>query len=97
MALDNLPEDELSPRTFLPVSTSLVRALDMLPLPDHAESAVCRPSAAAPPCSLCIEAVLREGCTICQGRLAGHNRIPGNAPNRPELPDMLLRSAVSQG
>ena len=63
VALDNLPEDALSPRTFLPVSTSLVRALDMLPLPDHAESAVSRLPARVLPRSLGAEPILRVGAS----------------------------------
>ena len=72
VALDSLPEDVLSPRTFLPVSTSRDRALDMLPLPGHAESAGSRFSAAFLPCSPGAEPALHEGAQNVRECLAGH-------------------------
>lgn len=69
MALDSCPEDggwsperdpEPSLKTFLLVWTSLVKAFDMLPLPDHAESAGCKLSEQLPPSSSRSEPALHD-------------------------------------
>ena len=60
-ALDSFPEDEPSPSTFLPLSTSLVSVFDMLPFPGHAESAGSRLSVAILPRMLGAEPALRKG------------------------------------
>ncbi len=74
MALDSLPEDALSPSTFLPVSTSRDRALAMLPLPGHAESAGSRFSLGFLPCSPGAEPALHEGARNVRECLARHER-----------------------